>query len=120
MLVSTSQGGTIASVVGKHSSSRVVDLEMDKTGMGRYSYLLLQKIAGRKILLIPEYFPCKIKIQILSQSTPNNATFFVNRETLTPTQGDNVYRISLQVLKMNMKGHDIIIFMDANEELSQS
>ena len=51
-------GGTTTSVVGKHSSC-VINSGIDQSGMGRYSWILLQGKADRTVLLISVYRTCQ-------------------------------------------------------------
>jgi hypothetical protein len=113
-------GGTTTSVLGEQSS-RVIQSGTDNTGMGRYSWVTLQGKENRTITMISAYRVCSTK-------TPGPFTAYSQQAHIMSLRGntnpdprqETIQDLTDLIQKKQELGHQIVLSIDANEDIQQN
>lgn len=123
----TQPGGT-ATIITNNWTSRIVEKGMDPFGLGRWSYTILRGKSGVKILIITAYQVC---LQTATSTAPKTSTslqlcklsaLYRSAEYETDPIPRRQFIIDLQawIEHMQRDNHDIILFIDANEAITEA
>jgi hypothetical protein len=108
-------GGTMTTIVG-NGHARVTEKGSDSTGLGRWSYLTINS-NKKKLVVITAYKPCKAK----GPNTNWTQQWLLLRETKRdPDPIQEFYNdLDSELRKWRKSKHEIILIMDANEEIGK-
>ena len=110
-------GGTTTCIVGKQSS-QVVNSGTNITGMGQFSWILLQGKAERKILLLSVYQP--YQTQNLGPYTVHaqQSHILCQQGHTDPNPRRQCIKDLTEFIKQQIqRGHEIIVSINTNEEI---
>ena len=110
-------GGTTTCIVGKQSS-RVVNSGTGIASMGRFSWILLQGKAERKILLLSVYQSCQTKKTGPYTVHAQQSHILCQQGHTDPNPRRQCIKDLIKCINQQIqRGHEIIASIDVNEEM---
>lgn len=111
-------GGTATTVFGKWTG-RLVTTTNDKSGMGRWSGVILNTKHNQKLIIVTVYMPTK--------SDGNNTTYQQQWRILRNKYGGDpdprkklLQDLETEIIKWTHNSHEVIVMMDANDNITKT
>lgn len=117
---SVRQYGGTATIAINVSASRVTCTGADETGLGRWSWLLLEGKNDVKVRIITAYNPCKTSHKRPATVYTQHRRYFLSKNNITCPRTQ--FRIDLCALikRWQLKNNRIVLLIDMNENMSRS
>lgn len=115
-------GGTLTAVLGAHWAAKIINKGTDPTGMGRWSFITMKGVGDILVTFVTAYRVCITTKEASGEKTAfqQQHRIWQSRYPTRPNDPRKQFILDLQLWISQMKdlGHDIVLMMDANEDIT--
>ena len=117
---STRQFGGTATIAINECSSRVTSTGADETGLGRWSWLLLEGRNDVKVRIVTAYNPCKTSPKRPATVYAQHKRYLMSKNDLTCPRARFHIDLCEQIQKWQRQNNRIFLMIDLNENMART
>ena len=117
---SVRQFGETATIAINECANRVTCTGADETGLGQWSWILLEGKHDVKVKIITAYNPCKTSPTRPATVYPKHKLYFLSKNISTCPRTKFQIDLCTQIQKWQDKNNRIVLIIDMNENMSRT